>query len=79
VAQKFLDGACGCVASVVVVVLQEVSGEGMTEGMGANPLGDARRLGRSPDGLLQAAFPSSPLRTGVQVVAAHNATAGVYG
>jgi hypothetical protein len=71
VPQKSLDGTCGCVASVVVVVLQEVSGEGMTEGMGANPLGDARRLGRSPDGLLQAAF--------VQVVAAHNATAGVYG
>jgi hypothetical protein len=65
VPQKFLDGAD------VVVVLQEVSGEGMAEGGGANPLGDARRPGRSPDGLLQAAF--------VQVVAAHNATTGVYG
>jgi hypothetical protein len=73
VPQKFLDGAD------VIVVLQEVSGEGMAEGVRANPLGNARLLGRSPDGLLQAAFPSSPLRTGVQVVAAHNATAGVYG
>ena len=63
--QKFLDSAD------VIVVLQEMSGEGMAEGVRANPLGDARLPGRSPDGLLQAAL--------VQVVAAHNATAGVYG
>jgi hypothetical protein len=41
------------------------------EGVGANPPGCARRVGCGPDGLLQAAF--------VQVVAADDAAARVYG
>jgi hypothetical protein len=64
-AEEFLDGACGCVASVVVIGFQELGGKGVAEGVGANPLGYSRRLGCGPDGLLQAAFPWAPLRAGV--------------
>ena len=37
-AEEFLDGACGCVASVVVAIFRQVGGEGMAKGVRSNGL-----------------------------------------
>jgi hypothetical protein len=50
VAKELLDGAD------VVAGLQEVGGEGVAEGVGANRLGDASAAGRLADGSLGTAF-----------------------
>jgi len=65
VAEEFLDGAN------VVAVLQEVGGEAVAEGVGADALGDAGELGGFVNGFLHAVF--------VQMVAALRPTAGVGG
>ena len=52
VAEEFLHSACGCVASVVVVILQEVGGKAVAEGVGCNPFGDAGLLGSLLDSFL---------------------------
>jgi hypothetical protein len=63
VAQQWLDGA------YVIVVLQEVRGEAVAQGVRAGRFGDARPLRRLADRFLQPAF--------VQVVASYGAAAGV--
>jgi len=65
VAEEFLDGAN------VVAILQEVGGEAVAEGVGADALGDASELGGFVNGFLHAVF--------VQMVAALCAAAGVGG
>jgi hypothetical protein len=78
VAEEFLDGACRCVASVVIGGFQEVGSKAVAEGAGTSPFGEFRRLGCGAHGFLQAAFPSVSLRTGVNVVAADDAAAQVH-
>lgn len=62
-AEEFLDGAD------VIVGFEEMGGKAVAEGVGGDPFGNAGRPGCGPHGFLQAAFPSAPLRTGVDVVA----------